>query len=134
MQDITSVLIATIAAISLIFCYTISTIRDVVKNTSYKGYTVFGNALFVIPFIYSLVFFFQSNEDSSCLVDKTSDGDQVINLSDAIYFSYVTWTTLGYGDIQPVGFCRILAASEAVVGYVFLALVVAYLIHLYRRD
>ena len=80
MQDITSVLIATIAAISLIFCYTISTIRDVVKNTSYKGYTVFGNALFVIPFIYSLVFFFQSNEDSS-----ENGGDKLVHGSGGIF-------------------------------------------------
>src|SRR5438045_4597085 len=35
-----------------------------------------------------------------------------------LYFSIVTWTTLGYGDVRPSLAARILAASEAVVGYV----------------
>jgi len=38
---------------------------------------------------------------------------------DALYFSFVTITTLGYGDIQPVGLARLLAATEAVWGLLF---------------
>lgn len=44
---------------------------------------------------------------------------------DYLYFSYVTFTTLGYGDIQPIGVCRGLSAAEAVSGYVFLGALVA---------
>lgn len=44
---------------------------------------------------------------------------------DYLYFSYVTFTTLGYGDIQPIGICRGLSAAEAVLGYVFLGALVA---------
>ncbi len=33
-----------------------------------------------------------------------------------IYFSIVTFTTLGYGDLQPLGWWRILAGLEAVFG------------------
>ena len=33
----------------------------------------------------------------------------------SIYFSIVTFTTLGYGDIQPIGHYRIFAAIEAFV-------------------
>jgi hypothetical protein len=40
----------------------------------------------------------------------------------AIYFSTVTWTTLGYGDIQPVGIYKLVAAAEAIFGYIFMAL------------
>ena len=35
---------------------------------------------------------------------------------DFIYFSVVTYTTLGFGDIIPTGPIRILAGSEALVG------------------
>lgn len=35
---------------------------------------------------------------------------------DFIYFSVVTYTTLGFGDIQPVGAIRILAGAEGLVG------------------
>ena len=38
------------------------------------------------------------------------------NFPAAIYFSVVTFTSLGYGDISPVGFSRFLAAGEALLG------------------
>lgn len=40
----------------------------------------------------------------------------------ALYFSIVTFTTLGYGDYQPVSWLRFLAAFEALLGAVFIAL------------
>ena len=43
-----------------------------------------------------------------------------------LYFSLVTMTTLGYGDITPVGSMpRVLAASEAVIGQLFVAILIA---------
>ena len=39
---------------------------------------------------------------------------------DFLYFSIVTWTTLGYGDIIPSPASRMFAASEALYGYVFM--------------
>ena len=42
----------------------------------------------------------------------------------ALYFSVVTFTTLGYGDLAPIGFARALAALEAFVGSFTLALFV----------
>lgn len=41
-----------------------------------------------------------------------------------LYFSVVTFTTLGYGDLTPVGFTRGLAALEAFIGSFTLALFV----------
>lgn len=42
----------------------------------------------------------------------------------SIYFSIVTFTTLGYGDISPKGFAKIIASLEAITGYLVLALIV----------
>jgi hypothetical protein len=42
-----------------------------------------------------------------------------------LYFSIVTWTTLGYGDVTPTGASRMIAASEALVGYLFMAAFIA---------
>lgn len=66
-----------------------------------------------------------------------TDGEQVLRLStqaswqdngltwlNSLYFSVVTFTTLGYGDFVPLGASRILAASEAFVGSFTLALFV----------
>ncbi|MDZ7714432.1 MAG: potassium channel family protein [Rhodovibrio sp.] len=46
----------------------------------------------------------------------------------AIYFSTVTWTTLGYGDFSPIDSLRLLSAGQAVIGYLFLGLIVGLLI------
>ena len=50
-----------------------------------------------------------------------------ISLDTALYFSIVTWTTLGYGDLQPTESLRLFAASEALIGYLYLSLPVAIL-------
>lgn len=56
----------------------------------------------------------------------------------AIYFSMVTLTTLGYGDIVPATpASRMLASLQALVGQIYIAFVVARLVGLYivhRQD
>lgn len=49
-------------------------------------------------------------------------GDQLLFVSDAksaLYFSVVTWTTLGYGDFTPPPDLRLIAAAQALLGYAF---------------
>lgn len=46
------------------------------------------------------------------------------DLGSSIYFSVVTFTTLGYGDIHPHGWARLVATIEAFVGSFALALYV----------
>ncbi len=51
------------------------------------------------------------------------------NFADVTYYSYVTLTTLGYGDISPVApIARFLVYMEAVVGVFYMAILVASLI------
>jgi hypothetical protein len=56
-------------------------------------------------------------------------GTTVTSLSDALYFSVVTWTTLGYGDIRPSPDARIWAAAEALYGYVVMAFLIAQILY-----
>ena len=59
----------------------------------------------------------------------------VESTSTFMYFSLVTITTLGYGDVAPVGdFGRYLSTVEAVIGQVFLVMIVARLVALYGTD
>jgi hypothetical protein len=53
-----------------------------------------------------------------------------------LYFSFVTLTTLGYGDITPQKpFAQMLTAGEAVIGQLYVAIVVTYLLSVYiARD
>lgn len=49
------------------------------------------------------------------------------------YFSYVTLTTLGYGDISPVSdWARSLAIMEALTGTMFMAVLISRLVGTYR--
>ena len=51
------------------------------------------------------------------------------NFADVAYYSYVTLTTLGYGDISPVApIARFLVYMEAIVGVFYMAILVASLI------
>lgn len=48
-------------------------------------------------------------------------GDIGHNLLDYVYYSFVTYTSLGFGDILPVGDIRYLSGLEALTGLVLIA-------------
>jgi Ion channel len=50
---------------------------------------------------------------------------RVRNLATALYFSFVTATSVGYGDVVPLGAVRIVAIAEAVAGLLIFGAVVA---------
>ena len=55
--------------------------------------------------------------------------------SEYVYFSFVTLTTLGFGDLSPsVGLPQALTATEALIGQVFLVTLVARLVTLWVRQ
>lgn len=43
-------------------------------------------------------------------------GEGITRLFDAIYFSAITYSTVGFGDLSPVGALRLLAGMEALTG------------------
>ena len=47
-----------------------------------------------------------------------------VSISDGLYFSVVTWTTLGYGDFTPPPEIRLIAAMQALLGYGFFGIIV----------
>ena len=55
--------------------------------------------------------------------------------SELLYFSLVTLTTIGYGDVVPLhGEVRMLAALEGVTGILYVAITVALLVSGYKRQ
>jgi hypothetical protein len=53
----------------------------------------------------------------------------------AIYFSFVTLATLGYGDVLPRSeTARGIAIVEAIAGQLFLAVMIARLVSIYART
>lgn len=49
-------------------------------------------------------------------------------LEDAVYFSTVTFSTVGYGDITPAADWRVFAALEGMNGFILIGWSIAYLI------
>ncbi len=69
------------------------------------------------------------HQNSGNIVDLVSKGfiknNLIKNFPDSLYFSLITFTTLGYGDFRPLeGWGRILAGSEAFIGAFMMALFV----------
>ncbi len=56
------------------------------------------------------------------------------NFLNYLYFSFISLTTTGFGDLSPAyGPGRMLAAIEAVVGQLYLVTVVAIVVSAYRK-
>lgn len=79
-------------------------------------------------FLYGLMEFLQPGSFSGI---ESSDMTQE-PMPHFIYFSYVTLTTLGYGDITPfTPLAKTMSYTEAVAGQLYLAILVARLVGLY---
>lgn len=61
-------------------------------------------------------------------------GDAADTAGTALYFSIVTFSTLGYGDISPADYYRLPAAALAFIGNLHLGLLAALCFHLFQRD
>ncbi|WP_081869723.1 pentapeptide repeat-containing protein [Endozoicomonas numazuensis] len=75
----------------------------------------------------SLFYFFLGIEDGDVPVHYQAGQpfyNNLINWLETLYFSVVTFTTLGYGDLTPIGLSRLVAAIEAFIGSFTLALFV----------
>ena len=57
-----------------------------------------------------------------------------VKSSDALYFSIVTWTTLGYGDFAPIAASRLFAASEAMMGYVTMTILIGLILNSSKQN
>ena len=66
---------------------------------------------------------------------NTSRGAQSMNGFTGFYFSFITLSTVGYGDITPVSqAARWLAAMEAMTGMLYVAVLIARLVSLYSSP
>ena len=120
----------------LIFCICITVGLIVVAVFQVKGdylYVKYTNLLLLMAccIIFLLVLF--GILYTKCGIVDAS-GNVTHNFRDCMYFSAVTFTTLGYGDFKPTRPARALAASEAIVGYLCLGLLIAIFIVVIRKQ
>ncbi len=108
--------------------------RDVTAHTLSAAMTVYLLMAVLWALLYSLCLVI--DPEAFAFSDRLAEEGARIRMEGrdtgyALYFSIVTLTTLGYGDITPVSaLARTLASFEALVGQVFLAVIVARLVGL----
>ena len=97
------------------------------KDIKTGRHTDFGLFLgmWALPVLFSLMY---RLDPDSCLAASS-----VMTEGDYLYFSYTTYTTLGYGDILPLGHCRLLTSIQAITGYIFLAYLAALFLERFKR-
>jgi len=93
------------------------------KNHEYR---VFPQFLKMLLAVYVTITGFASIYKFSGLINGSNEITH--HPIDALYFSLVTWTTLGYGDLHPTEPVRLLAALEAMLGTLFIPLLLAAII------
>jgi hypothetical protein len=68
----------------------------------------------------------------SFAINAGPDSGRALNAYSAMYFSFITLCTVGYGDILPVSHvARMLASLEAICGTIFMTVLIARLVGLY---
>ena len=66
--------------------------------------------------IYAYAYFSMHNAKDWGSLQGNFDG----SLLDSVYFSFTTFSTLGFGDIEPFGDIRFLVGMEALAGFVLI--------------
>jgi hypothetical protein len=95
----------------------------------HREFLIYPQILKMLVAIYVTIFGFACIYKSEGLIQA---GNITHKSIDALYFSIVTWTTLGYGDLQPIESIKLLAALEALLGTLFIPLLLATIIFIFQ--
>lgn len=111
-------------------------LREVLGSKQVDLDTLFGAAAgyLLIGFVWAIAYsWIERSMPGSFFINPANDmGEAGVQWFDAIHFSYVTLTTLGYGEITPVGsLARSLSFLEAATGVLYIAFLVARIVSSY---
>ncbi len=73
--------------------------------------------------LFAFAYYFLIKQETFGKITGSHDG----SLMDCVYFSFVNYSTLGYGDMVPEGLIRYTAGLEALTGLVLLAMTSSFL-------
>jgi hypothetical protein len=128
---------ATLIIYSVVFCLLlISLIENVFSKGPINLDRIIGavSIYFVFSLVWALVYaLLESLQPGSFTLPATivDGGNQQSLISEFIYFSNVTLTTLGYGDMVPISRpARMFATLEAMIGTLYIAIVIGRLVGL----
>src|SRR5438552_6143115 len=90
------------------------------------------SAYLMLGLMWTMAYWLVDQLTPGAFSSNTNAGKQSMNGFNAFYFSFITLSTVGYGDITPVSrIARWLAAMEAMTGLLYVAVLIARLVALY---
>ncbi len=96
-------------------------------------YLMFGLTLSLV--YYAILVVVPEAFGGKILLDLTDQDSATAVLHELLYFSFVTQTTLGYGDISPtLPVARTIALFQAIMGQLYLAVVIARLVGIHIAN
>ena len=80
--------------------------------------------------LFAFCYYFMHHAEGWGHLEGNFDG----SLVDCSYFSFTTFTTLGFGDIEPIGELRYLTGIESLAGLVLITWTASFLYYEMRRN
>ena len=126
---------------SFFLFYVFSTIvifLEVIKSTRITTETIYGVVcvyLLIGVTFGTLYDFIETVEPESFRINIPAEGDSKIGWRQLIFFSFMTLTSIGYGDITPVTFqSQSLASIEGVIGVMYVAVLIARMVGIHSQT
>ncbi len=129
--------------VAFLALYAIESIEEMMSSRQTNIEEVVGalNTYMIIALIYGELYAFVAyfQKDAFCIANKIFNAAfHHSSINDSwpyIYFSFITQTSLGYGDVTPVShLAQVLVISQTIFGQFYIAVVLAYLLHNYITN
>ena len=79
--------------------------------------------------VFAYAYYFMHQAEGWGKLQGNSEG----TLLDCLYFSFTTYTTVGYGDIEPIGLLRYMTGIESLTGLVLITWTASFLYYEMQR-
>jgi len=124
-------LVSAVLFVLLLFASLPLILRRLVAHSRVTGETVVGAlcAYLLIGMDFAMLGVLLSTAEGGAIIASVANPGSAITRSDIYYHSFITMTTVGYGDYVPLtGAAKTLALLEGILGQLFLVTVVARLV------
>jgi len=79
--------------------------------------------------VFAYAYYFMHHSEGWGKLQGNSEG----TLLDCVYFSFTTYSTVGYGDIEPIGLLRYMTGIESLTGLVLITWTASFLYYEMQR-
>jgi hypothetical protein len=127
-----------VAGIGLVGFVVVNLLRFVLRASSVDGEVLCASisAYLMLGVIWTMAYWLVEDLSPGAFVFNTPAAmKETMEGFNAFYFSFITLSTVGYGDVTPVSkVARMLVASEAITGLLYVAVLIARLVALYSAP